>query len=66
MSKYLTTHDAAEYLGVTPSRVRQLITKKQIESDKVGRDHLIREATLKYFVEHDKKKRGRPRKTQKQ
>jgi site-specific DNA-methyltransferase (cytosine-N4-specific) len=62
MSKYFTTEDAAQYLGVTPSRVRQLILNKRIESEKVGRDHLIREATLEYFAEHGKRKRGRPKK----
>jgi site-specific DNA-methyltransferase (adenine-specific) len=64
MSKYFTTQDAAEYLGVTPSRVRQLIIKNRIESEKVGRDHLIREATLEYFAEHGKRTRGRPKKTE--
>jgi site-specific DNA-methyltransferase (adenine-specific) len=62
MSKYFTTQDAAEYLGVTPSRVRQLIVNNQIESEKVGRDHLIREATLEYFAAHGKRRRGRPKK----
>jgi site-specific DNA-methyltransferase (cytosine-N4-specific) len=62
MSKYFTTEDAARYLGVTPSRVRQLILNKRIESEKVGRDHLIKEAAVEYFAEHGKKKRGRPKK----
>ncbi len=62
MSKYFTTQDAAEYLGVTPSRVRQLIVNNQIKSEKVGRDHLIREATLEYFAAHGKRRRGRPKK----
>lgn len=62
MSEYFTTEDAAKYLGVTPSRVRQLIIEKKIESRKVGRDHLIREAALAYYAEHGKRTPGRPKK----
>ncbi len=62
MSEYFTTEDAAKYLGVTPSRVRQLIIEKKIESLKVGRDHLIREAALTYYAEHGKRTPGRHKK----
>jgi site-specific DNA-methyltransferase (adenine-specific) len=60
MSKYLTTEEAAEFLGVTPSRIRQLISEERIKSEKYGRDHLIQEEEVKYFAKEGRKKRGRP------
>lgn len=65
MSKLFTTEDAAKYLGVTPSRVRQFIMEKRLESEKYGRDHLIQQDVLKDFAKNGKKKRGRPKKNQK-
>jgi len=62
MSKYFTTAEAAEYLGVTASRVRQFIVADRLESEKHGRDHLISETELERFAKSDKKKPGRPRK----
>ncbi len=62
MSKYFTTEDAANYLGVTPSRVRQFIAEERLESEKYGRDHMIKERDLADFAKHGKKKRGRPKK----
>lgn len=63
MSKYFTTEDAANYLGVTPSRVRQFIAEERLESEKYGRDHMIKESELANFAKHGKKKRGRPKKS---
>ena len=62
MSKLFTTEDAAKYLGVTPSRVRQFILEERLLSEKYGRDHLIHELDLVHFVKDGKKKRGRPKK----
>jgi len=62
MEKYLTTEDAAKYLNVTPSRVRQLIIEKRLKSEKRGRDHLITESDLQKFAQAGRKKRGRPKK----
>jgi len=64
MSKLFTTCDAAKYLGVTASRVRQLIVEKRLPSQKFGRDHLIREDDLKEYFSSGKKKPGRPKKIQ--
>jgi site-specific DNA-methyltransferase (cytosine-N4-specific) len=62
MEKYFTTEEAAKYLGVTSSRIRQFIIGERLESEKYGRDHLIREAELERFAKNGKKKRGRPKK----
>lgn len=62
MSKYFTTEEAAKYLGVTPSRVRQFIAEERLDSEKYGRDHLIREGDLEVFAKMGKKKPGRPKK----
>lgn len=61
MGKYFTTEDAGKYLGVTPSRIRQFIIENRIKSEKIGRDHLIKESELEDFVKKGKKKRGRPK-----
>jgi excisionase family DNA binding protein len=48
MSKaYLTTAQAAARLGVSPSRVRQLIAAGRIKANKIGRDNMIRASSLK-------------------
>jgi site-specific DNA-methyltransferase (cytosine-N4-specific) len=60
MTKLHTTKSAAEYLQVTPGRVRQLIIEKRIKSEKYGRDHLISEGELKQYAATGKKKAGRP------
>ena len=65
MSKYFTTEDAAKYLGVTPSRIRQFIAEERLESEKYGRDHMIKESDLANFAKYGKKKRGRPKKEEK-
>ncbi len=59
MSKFYTTESAAEYLGVTQSRVRQLILEERLESEKYGRDHLIKEEYLARYQAHGKKRQGR-------
>ena len=64
MRKYFTTGEAAKYLGVTPSRVRQYIVEERLASEKYGRDHMIEESTLAEFAKRGKKKRGRPKKQQ--
>lgn len=62
MDDYLTTEYAAEYLGVTPSRIRQFILENRLKSKKFGRDHLIKKSDLEVFSKSGKKKRGRPKK----
>jgi len=65
MSKLYTTETAADFLGVTPGRVRQLITEGRLKSEKFGRDHLIREPELQTYAAAGKRKPGRQRKTKK-
>jgi excisionase family DNA binding protein len=47
MSATLTTKEAAEKLGVTPARVRQLILSGDLPAEKFGRDLMIKETDLK-------------------
>ena len=37
-----TTNEAADILGVTPARVRQMVSRDEIESVKMGRDRFIK------------------------
>jgi len=60
MGKLYTTESAAEYLGVTPARIRQLILQRRLKSEKYGRDHLIHETDLQAYAEAGRKKPGRP------
>ena len=41
MKNFYTTKEFAEELGLTDAYVRQLILGGKVESEKVGRDHLI-------------------------
>jgi excisionase family DNA binding protein len=47
MSASLTTREAAEKLGVTPARVRQLVLAGDLPAEKFGRDLMIKESDLK-------------------
>jgi excisionase family DNA binding protein len=57
MDSLLTTKQAADRLGVTESRVRQLILDGHLPAQKFGRSHVIREADLKSVED---RKLGRP------
>lgn len=59
MSGLLTTQQAAEKLGVTAGRVRQMIVDGQLPATKMGRDNFIREVDLKLVAD---RKVGRPSK----
>jgi len=56
----LTTREAAERLGVTVTRVQQLILAERLPAEKKGRDYFINEQDLKLVED---RKPGRPRKT---
>lgn len=46
MNATLTTKEAAERLGVTPARVRQLVIAGSLPAEKFGRDLMIKESDL--------------------
>lgn len=56
----ITTAEAAERLGVTDRRVRQMIEDGILKGEKVGRDYLIDEDSLEAAKERPKP--GRPTK----
>lgn len=59
MRGLLTTSEAAEQLGVTSGRVRQLILAGRLPATKVGRDLFIKESDLKLVQD---RQTGRPSK----
>lgn len=59
--KLLTTSEAAQKLGISERRVRQLINEGKLEAHKLGRDYAIEESTLKTVKTYGKA--GRPAKS---
>jgi excisionase family DNA binding protein len=59
----ITTKSAAEILGVTPVRVRQLIQQGRLAAEKRGRDHLLDRKEIERFNRHGRRPGGRPPKT---
>ena len=57
---YLTTKEAAERLGVSEGRVRQLIANKRLPAEKVGQTNLVKESDLRLVED---RQTGRPPKT---
>lgn len=56
----ITTKSAAEILGITPVRVRQLIQQGQLPSLKHGRDHLLHKEDVDRFNRQGRRPGGRP------
>ena len=59
----VTTKVAAQILGVTPVRVRQLIKEGRLAAEKHGRDHLLQGREVERFRRHGRRsgpKGGRP------
>lgn len=46
----MTVPQAADFLGLTPGRVRALCQREQLQARKVGRDWLIREDAVKAWA----------------
>ena len=59
----LTTPEVAARLGVTVTRVQQMITAGRLPAEKMGRDYFVKEEDLK-LVEN--RKPGRPPKAKNQ
>ena len=61
--KLLTTKEAAEKLGVSERRVRQLINEGKLKAHKLGRDYAIEESVLESVKIYGKA--GRPKQAKK-
>lgn len=59
----LTARQAAEKLGVTPGRIRQLVVEKRLPASKFGNALMILESDLDLV--RDRKRTGRPSKVDK-
>lgn len=60
--KLYSTKEAAEKLGVSERRVRQLISEGKLQAHKLGRDFAIEESALESVKTYGKA--GRPAKKQ--
>lgn len=58
---YITTKEAAGKLGVSESRVRQLVLEGRLPHIKMGNTNIVREIDLELV--RDRKRTGRPPKT---
>jgi excisionase family DNA binding protein len=58
--KFLSVAETAERLGLTRSRVNQLISKGVLPATRVGRSFMINERDLNSAKERNTKKTGRP------
>ncbi len=61
MEELLDTKQAGKRLGISPLRVRQLISNGRLPATKFGRDWMIKEKDL---VKVQDRKPGRPKKRQ--
>jgi excisionase family DNA binding protein len=59
---FITTAEAAEILGVSPSRVRQFILEGRLKSQKIGRDQLLIKKDVDIFAAEPRYRTGRPTK----
>ncbi|HMQ04882.1 MAG TPA: helix-turn-helix domain-containing protein [Pyrinomonadaceae bacterium] len=59
--KLLSTREAAQELGISPIRVRQLIQEGKLKASRVGRDYVIEEKDLAAVQTYGKP--GRPKKS---
>lgn len=58
----MTVQEAADYLGISPQRVRALIKAQLLPASKHGRDWWIQERVVKTFASYDRPAH-RPRKS---
>jgi excisionase family DNA binding protein len=59
LTKYVTTRQAAELLGVTQDHITRLLTGEKIRGIKLGHDWLVFAPSMGKYAE-TKSKRGRP------
>lgn len=57
----LSTREVAERLGISPNRVRQLISSGQLPAERVGKVYVVREGDLRRFARQPPGRRGKPR-----
>ena len=60
-NELLTTQNAASMLGVSPSRVRQLVREGRLVAQKMGRDLLISRTVVEAFAVVPRRRTGRPK-----
>jgi len=59
LTKYVTTEQAAQMLGVLPTSINHLIYDSKLKAKKMGRDWFVFVPSLEKY-QQTKSKRGRP------
>ena len=59
LTKYITTEQAAQILGVLPTSINHLIYGGKVKAQKRGRDWLVFQPSVEKYLAN-KSKRGRP------
>jgi excisionase family DNA binding protein len=61
MKGWMSTGEAARSLGVSPNRIRQLVSSGQLPASRIGRNWVIRRADVERYRSLPAGAKGRPR-----
>lgn len=61
--EWLTTEQVAKKLKISANAVRKLIQRGRLAGIKVGRDWIVKSFDLEAYIQHEKRKPGRPSKS---
>jgi hypothetical protein len=62
LKDYLSTREASQRYGISPSQLTRLLNAQLIQGKKIGHDWLIYEPSLKKYVKNPPKPGPKPRK----
>jgi len=60
-SQYITVTEAANWIGCTPGRVRQLLWDDVLQGEKWGNAWMVKASSVRRYVQKERSGVGRPR-----